>query len=135
MNGYVGQNSSGTGWTSGYQQFLTLEDFNALPPSQCSIFIDEHPASINDGTFYVDMSGFDPLNPSAYVMVDFPASYHAGGAGLSFADGHADTWLWKDPRTTPASSGGFALNVPSPANRDIDCIQSATSRKINSPTR
>ena len=135
MNGYVGQNPSGTVWTSGFQQFLSLDDFNALPPSRCFIFIDEHPASINDSAFFVDMSGFDPLDPNQYRLVDLPAGYHAGGAGLSYADGHADTWLWNDRRTSPNVSGAVALNVASPANVDVDRIQSATSRKINSPSR
>jgi prepilin-type N-terminal cleavage/methylation domain-containing protein/prepilin-type processing-associated H-X9-DG protein len=54
------------------------------------VFIDEHPESINDGGFAVEMqtTGTDAK------IIDFPASYHDGGCGISFADGHAVIHKW-----------------------------------------
>ena len=35
-----------------------------------------------------------PKRPAQLRMVDFPASYHNGAGGLSFADGHAEIRRW-----------------------------------------
>ena len=56
------------------------------------------------------MTGY-PDQPGQWLRVDFPASYHNRAAGLSFADGHAEIHLWRDPRTIP--------NVQS---RDLDLM-------------
>jgi prepilin-type processing-associated H-X9-DG protein len=55
------------------------------------VFIDEHPDSINDGGFFVD------TDTPAYV--DFPASYHGGACGFSFADGHSEIRKWRSSNT------------------------------------
>ena len=34
--------------------------------------------------------------------VDWPASYHDGACGFSFADGHSEIHKWRDGRTTQA---------------------------------
>jgi prepilin-type processing-associated H-X9-DG protein len=132
MNGYVGE---GGVWTQGYRLFVELDDFIQLPPARAFVFVDEHEDSINDAYFGVSMAGFDPINPLEYSIVDFPAGYHSGGAGISFADGHAETWIWRDPRTTPVADGYLLLNVPSPNNPDVERIQLAATRKIVLPTR
>jgi prepilin-type processing-associated H-X9-DG protein len=80
---------------------------------------------VNDPVFQVSMEGFDPKEPQRYRMVDFPASRHAGGATVSFADGRAEVWIWSDPRTTPPFRQGNLLQllVPSPGNPDVERIQ------------
>ena len=62
-------------------------------------------------------------------MIDFPASYHNGAAGLSFADGHAEIKKWQDPRTMPAvqNSNQLQLNVASPNNPDVIWLAERTS--------
>jgi len=84
-------------------------------PSMTWVFIDEHPDSINDGGFAVQMVTSATIGASR--IIDFPASYHNGAAGLSFSDGHAETKKWQDARTrvTRAPSG----NVGSPNNQDV----------------
>jgi len=57
-------------------------------PAHLLVFIDENPYSINDGFFVCQ-----PTNPN---WVDCPATYHNGGSGLSFADGHAEIHRWQD---------------------------------------
>jgi prepilin-type N-terminal cleavage/methylation domain-containing protein/prepilin-type processing-associated H-X9-DG protein len=69
----------------------------AIPgPSGTFAFLDEHPDSINDGTFHVTPG----LPPATAEWRDLPASYHyGGGANFSFADGHNEIKKWRDPRT------------------------------------
>ena len=33
------------------------------------------------------------------MIIDFPASYHGGAAGFSFADGHSEIHKWKEVET------------------------------------
>jgi prepilin-type processing-associated H-X9-DG protein len=99
-------------------------------PSRAFVFIDEREDGINDGWFIVDMSGFSPQNPNAYTIVDYPADRHNRGVNLSFADGHTETWRWKDRRTMPPHNFGLILGVVSPNNPDVARLQSAASRKV-----
>ncbi|HEY3861497.1 MAG TPA: prepilin-type N-terminal cleavage/methylation domain-containing protein [Verrucomicrobiae bacterium] len=62
-------------------------------PANAFAFIDERDDSIDDGYFGVDMVGQDIAN--------IPANYHLGCATISFADGHAESHKWTDPRTEP----------------------------------
>lgn len=83
LNPFVAWNSVGCVFTN--QAAIT----NPMP-ANLWVFLDENPASINDGFFVCD-----PSNPNTWV--DIPAAYHAGGCGLSFADGHAIIRKWSDP--------------------------------------
>jgi prepilin-type processing-associated H-X9-DG protein len=85
MNGYVGDGARG--WTTGFQ-FLTNLSL-VRQPDRTFVFIEEHPDSINDGAFVVDMSVTAPL-------VDYPASYHYSGANLGFADGSVLYHRWNN---------------------------------------
>lgn len=74
-----------------------LSELTRPGPANTVAFLDEHPDSINNGTF-----SFDPGRATANAhWRDLPASYHQGGAGISFADGHAMIKRWQDSRTTP----------------------------------
>ena len=55
-------------------------------PSETWLVMDEHPDSINDG-------GLFPPGSSGWI--DLPANYHAGGAGLAYADGHSEIHRWQ----------------------------------------
>jgi prepilin-type N-terminal cleavage/methylation domain-containing protein/prepilin-type processing-associated H-X9-DG protein len=66
-------------------------------PSMLWVFIDEHPDSINDGGFGVQM----PSSAAATVWVDVPANYHNGAGGLSFADGHSEIRKWVNQNAIP----------------------------------
>jgi hypothetical protein len=83
-------------YTSGYRSFSKLGEIISPTPAKAFVLLDEREDSINDGWFGVDMSGFSPGNPNQYMIVDYPADWHEGGDTLSFADGHAETWLWRD---------------------------------------
>jgi len=99
MNGFVGD-YNGTMVSKGfaaYQRYLKSTSFNRPGPSQTWVFIDEHPDSINDGTFVMRMPAVG--STAAVTWDDAPGSMHNGACGLSFADGHAEIHRWKDQNT------------------------------------
>ena len=110
MNSRVGSN----------QQFKRQADFaSATGRDGTIIFIEEHPQSINDGWFVVNLAGDTPDVPANYVITDFPASHHGGVGAVAFNDGHMELKRWMDARTTPPiTSGGLALGVASAGNPD-----------------
>ena len=118
MNCYVGEESRV--WTdpSHYAPSPGHVSFNKMAQLQWPVYmfvtLDEHGDSINDGWF--------ASNPdTAYQIVDFPASYHGGSAGFSFADGHAEVHKWLDNRTKPpfAQDGAITLNQNLPGDKDV----------------
>ena len=133
MNGYLGER--GGPFTAGYWQFKKLGAIQK--PSQTWVFVDEREDSINDGWFAVNMDGYDPIKPSAYTIVDYPASYHNGACGFAFVDGHSDIKKWTDKRTMPGLKKGtpLALGQPSPNNNDVAWMQDRSSVKEKNPTR
>jgi prepilin-type processing-associated H-X9-DG protein len=58
---------------------------------------DEHPNSDDDPTFFIDPSF---ANGSGTTWVELPGSLHGNGAGMVYADGHADVHVWKGGATT-----------------------------------
>jgi prepilin-type processing-associated H-X9-DG protein len=128
MNATVG--NSPNIWAQNYRSYLKLSDFTLPGPERTFVLIDEHPGSINDGAFAVEMDSFG-ANPSNRRWVDLPANHHQGGAHLTFADGHLETWRWQDARTQPAYRPGvlLQLNVSSPNNPDIPRLQAVTTAR------
>jgi prepilin-type N-terminal cleavage/methylation domain-containing protein/prepilin-type processing-associated H-X9-DG protein len=125
------------GWpwpAAGNQAFRTYfktSDLVDPGPAQVYVLLDEREDSMNDGCFCVDMASF-PNQPSRAMMVDYPASYHNGAGGFSFADGHSEIRKWRDSRTMPKIKKGqtIPLNVPSPNNPDVFWMQQrATGKK------
>lgn len=116
----------------GWKNFRSLVDFNVLPPSQAWLFIDEHPQSIGDGSFTVDMAGY-PDDPSQFKMYNTVASGHARSAGVAFVDGHTEIKRWQDVRTAKPFTlmqGQFPIwNMP--GNMDILWLQERTTQKDN----
>jgi prepilin-type N-terminal cleavage/methylation domain-containing protein/prepilin-type processing-associated H-X9-DG protein len=95
MNAFFGAyNKTPDGiWDKGRNVFFTswrqwLKLSTVQSPASYWVFIDEQPDSINDGFFLNDPAGSGPWE-------DFPASYHNGACGISFADGHAITHKWQ----------------------------------------
>jgi prepilin-type N-terminal cleavage/methylation domain-containing protein/prepilin-type processing-associated H-X9-DG protein len=128
MNGFMGDisqiNRVDLPQNASYQIYLKLSDINNPSPSMAWVFIDEHPDSINDSLFSVIMT-------PGTSWTDVPASYHNGGGGLSYADGHAEIRHWQDGANTvcpvlkihPAQANGKV------APNDIPWLQLRTSAK------
>ncbi len=108
MNLMMGSTASLNGWASqntalGYRVFPNLSSFGAVSPSSKFVFIEEHPDSINDGMFIVDMTTDESGVPTRFV--DVPANYASGGFWISFADGRVDLWKFKGPLFQKAYAG------------------------------
>ena len=85
-------------------------------PTMLWVFIDEHPASINDGAFGFRMpNNFDDTRTQGWV--DFPAGFHNNAGALSFMDGHAEVHKWLDPTSTGAKGLGSHVTDFSQLNR------------------
>jgi prepilin-type N-terminal cleavage/methylation domain-containing protein/prepilin-type processing-associated H-X9-DG protein len=127
MNGYLGDPSSGL-QTGGYRLYRKTADLSSPGPVNTWVFMDEREDTINDGFFFVDMAGMDS---AAWTSIgDFPASYHAGGGGLSFADGHSEIHRWRDPRTTPPIKlAGMSYGQSSANNQDMAWLMPRSTAK------
>jgi prepilin-type N-terminal cleavage/methylation domain-containing protein/prepilin-type processing-associated H-X9-DG protein len=96
MNAYFGPYSPNPGdpWARGinihnnnYRQWIKVA---SVPrPANYWVILDEHPDSVNDGYF------LNNPNSTSSRWGDYPATYHNGAGGLSFADGHAEIHKWK----------------------------------------
>jgi prepilin-type N-terminal cleavage/methylation domain-containing protein/prepilin-type processing-associated H-X9-DG protein len=103
MNEMLGIGTGGFNITgSGYKVFYKYSDFGGpLAPSECFMFLDENPRSLNDGWFEFILDG-SRIN-------DRPAVNHGKASSFSFVDGHAELQLWHDAflsYDTPASMSG-----------------------------
>jgi prepilin-type N-terminal cleavage/methylation domain-containing protein len=97
-------------WTSDCANFTKLTRITALSTAMAMVFIEENPASINDGYWAQDLD-----TPTDWV--DLPAIYHINACSLSFADGHAEIRKWTDRSVLAGvfgSSGGSAADPTSP---------------------
>lgn len=120
-------------WTGApiYRRYWKESELHSPGPSRLWVFMDEHPDSINNSDMAVKC---DKVGAEA-EFVDYPASYHNGAGGLSFADGHAEIRKYLDARTRPPiqNKGGLASVQPgskrSPNNVDIAWLQERSSAK------
>src|SRR5688572_5036389 len=110
-----------------YKVYQKMSDIVIPGPAMLWVLMDEHPDSINAGGF----ANMMVESEGAARIIDFPASYHNGAAGISFADGHAEIRKWVDPRTrAPVKyTGSMALNVASPNNKDMIWLAERTSTR------
>jgi len=110
-----------------YRTYFKTADINDPSPSMLYVLLDEHPDSINAGGF----ANMMVESPGSARIIDFPASYHNGAAGISFSDGHAEIRKWVDARTrAPVKNNGtLQLNVASPNNRDMIWLADRTSSR------
>jgi len=92
MNYMPGQGNSGACW----QKFSQIR---SPAPAKAFVFIDEHENSIDNGLFFVSKRTSTLPAAWTWYWVDFPSLRHAGGCGLSFADGHSEIWKFREPKT------------------------------------
>lgn len=103
-NGFVGttrdeQNQRPDEVDYKYIVFHKTSDFVGLSSSDAFVYLDENPASLNDGFFRL-------LPEAANGIGDRPAINHGSSSSFSFADGHAAIKKWHDTFLTP--NGGSA---------------------------
>jgi prepilin-type N-terminal cleavage/methylation domain-containing protein/prepilin-type processing-associated H-X9-DG protein len=108
-NGYMGttayEQTTGGSVNTSFKMFRKTTDFNSkLSPSDAFVYLDENPASLDDGFFYI----FESANPNALSLSEnFPATNHGNSTSLTFADGHSELHKWHDVflNISTASSG------------------------------
>ena len=129
MNSWMGMNAGNWSWFGGpeFRKYLKMTDLTTPGPSMTWVLVDEHPDSINDGFFCVDMNGYP--NPASTKLPDVPASYHNGAAGLAFADGHSEIHKWRDPRTRPPVRHSDPPAVSQANNQDVVWLWQHTTKK------
>jgi prepilin-type N-terminal cleavage/methylation domain-containing protein/prepilin-type processing-associated H-X9-DG protein len=102
-----------------------------LAPSDLWVLVDEHPDSINDSAFAVQMPlGWPNANPQTFNFIDIPAKYHGNACGFSFADGHSEIHKWKMPGVipNPVYTGGIGGRVnPAIGDPDVAWLAGHTS--------
>ena len=110
-----------------YRVFYRTAQVVQPSPAMCYVLLDEHPDSMNAGGF----ANMMVETPAAARIIDFPASFHNGAAGVSFADGHAEIRRWVDARTKPPVkyNSDLQLNVASPNNPDMIWLSDRTSSR------
>jgi prepilin-type N-terminal cleavage/methylation domain-containing protein/prepilin-type processing-associated H-X9-DG protein len=111
--------------------FGKITDMVNPKPANLWVTIDENPDSVNDAAFAVKM---DYQGPAA-LWQDGPATYHGGGCGFTFADGHSEIKKWKDPRTVnrpmlATYSFSFPYGVSQSNNKDIAWMQDRTTATV-----
>jgi prepilin-type N-terminal cleavage/methylation domain-containing protein len=103
-------------------------------PSMLWIFLDEHPASINDGAFAVRMPN-TPADTASQGWADFPAGFHDNVGSFSFYDGHGELHKWVEG-TSRSPKDGLNAHVTDrsllnygriPDNRDVLWVAKRTS--------
>jgi prepilin-type processing-associated H-X9-DG protein len=87
--------SGGGGGTFPPKIYAIFEKGSAIrSPSKTFVFVDEHPDSINDAAFATCIPPNLPNIVGSGWIIDFPANYHNGACGFTFADGHAEIHKW-----------------------------------------
>jgi len=106
-------------------------DINKPAPVNAWVFIDEHPDSINDGLFRVNMQGVaDDGTGGTFTWNDYPANNHAGVGVLSYADGHVAAHKWVDAALFPNPVKFSKIsNLASQNNADLIWLRQQTTSK------
>jgi prepilin-type processing-associated H-X9-DG protein len=111
MNMHMGRSDFG-GQASTYRFFT--KSASITKPSRFFVVMDEDDKTINDAMFRTD--GQALVGNNALKVNDWPAFYHGGSGGISFADGHAEMHKWKEIANGPpaghTAGGGSTIQAP-----------------------
>jgi prepilin-type N-terminal cleavage/methylation domain-containing protein/prepilin-type processing-associated H-X9-DG protein len=90
--------------------------------SQAAVFIEEHEKSIQQSAFGINApDSLTLFNSSLWTWISFPATRHNNAGTLSFADGHVETWRWREANTAQiAQRNDWIVVQPGVANTDRD---------------
>jgi prepilin-type N-terminal cleavage/methylation domain-containing protein/prepilin-type processing-associated H-X9-DG protein len=117
MNGRMAGDPAADFVNPGIPFFRKSTDISKPGPSQANVFIDEEKDSIDDGFFAVRAL------PTVWLWQNAPASRHGNAGLVSFADGHAEIWRWREGDT------GKLKGLDKPArtgHRDLQRFKDAT---------
>ena len=121
MNGMMGENSPGALFVHpGIPENRKQTDIIDPGPAAANVFLDEQSdpvtavTSIDDGYFAINVGGDNARWQNS------PASRHGNGGIVSFADGHAENWKWREP-TSQNLKGHWS--TPTDGRKDRDLIR------------
>jgi prepilin-type processing-associated H-X9-DG protein len=129
LNAWCGLNEGTPTWfgtSPPWRKFLRDSDF--ADPAGTWVLVDEHPDSINDGFFCVQMN--PAPNLASAELPDCPASYHNGACGFAFADGHSEIKKWRDKRTMPPVKRANYSPGSQSNNKDIEWLWSKSTQRL-----
>ncbi|HEY1787415.1 MAG TPA: prepilin-type N-terminal cleavage/methylation domain-containing protein [Verrucomicrobiae bacterium] len=82
------------GWsTSAWYVANKTTDFHSPGPSDCWVYSDEHPDSIDDAIMYTASTTI-MASSTVNQFIELPGNQHGGACGMSFGDGHAEIHKW-----------------------------------------
>ncbi len=107
-------------------------------PANAFVFVDEHENGISQSGFFCNVpdaargTSFPLWGSTIWTWISFPATRHNNGTTLSFADGHVESWHWKEPRTAAISTeDGWLFQRDGVRNdKDILRFQAAIPEKL-----
>ena len=103
---------------SPWHTYGKASDVHAPGPSGLWVLLDEDARGLNDAAFAFGME-----SPEWF---DAPGTYHDGGCGFAFADGHSETHRWMS--RSGKGSGGVAITDPAD-RQDWEWMQQRTSAR------
>jgi prepilin-type N-terminal cleavage/methylation domain-containing protein/prepilin-type processing-associated H-X9-DG protein len=98
--------------------YLRLAQITRPSPADTLAFLEERADTINDGSFAMQWA-FNENSPGAWELRDKPETVHRGLSNLNFADGHAESHRWLDPRTLNPPRN----DAPMPGSKDVLWLQ------------
>lgn len=95
---------------SPWNTFGRTTDAVAPGPSKLWVLVDEDAWGLNDAAFAFGME--EPNGAPQWF--DFPGTYHNGGCGFTFADGHSEShrWLYNQSKSGNTHSNGRTITDP-----------------------
>jgi prepilin-type N-terminal cleavage/methylation domain-containing protein/prepilin-type processing-associated H-X9-DG protein len=118
MNGVYAGSGKLSAWSSPqFRTFRKTADLVKPTAANAWVYIEEHPDSINDACFGMDMPNYldksdNSIITSASQWIDYPAWYHVGAAAVLFADGHAELHKWQGATTKFSITGASKSHPP-----------------------
>ncbi len=68
-------------------------------PVKAFVFVDEHENTLALGLFALNHPNYYVFSGTVWTWLSSPATRHGNSGTVSFADGHAELWPWKEPAT------------------------------------
>ena len=114
----------------------SLDQIRNPGPAQALVFVDQHEKSIDDTTFAINCPSLAPiLGVSQWTWWEFPATRHNNGGTVSFADGRAEVWHWREPNTLRIASlpPPVYFQPAVPNDRDLSRFFAGAPQKLPIP--
>jgi prepilin-type N-terminal cleavage/methylation domain-containing protein/prepilin-type processing-associated H-X9-DG protein len=102
-------------------------------PSRAAVFIEEHEKSIQQSAFGINApDNLVLFNTTLWTWISFPATRHNNAGLVSFADGHVETWRWREANTMRvAQLNDWIVTKPGvPNDRDLGRFFQAVPEKV-----